>query len=66
MNANEANEVIQRLGGTNKTASLCDVSPQAVSQWRTNGLPKAQRRYLLAVRPDVFKPAKPQPEFQPQ
>lgn len=66
MNENEANEVIQRLGGTNKAARICDVSPQAVSQWRTNGIPKAQRRYLLVVRPDVFKPAKHHPESQPQ
>jgi DNA-binding transcriptional regulator YdaS (Cro superfamily) len=64
--ADEANEVIQRLGGTNKTARLCEVSPQAVSQWRTKGLPKAQRKFLRVKRPDVFKATQPHPDPQPQ
>jgi DNA-binding transcriptional regulator YdaS (Cro superfamily) len=32
-------EIIQTLGGTFAVAKLCRVSPPAVSQWRTNGLP---------------------------
>lgn len=62
-------EIIERLGGTTKTAVLCEVTAQAVSQWRLNGIPKAQRKFLKAVRPDAFgvTPAAPaQPESQPQ
>lgn len=50
----EAREVIERLGGNAKTAQLCEVTPSAVSQWLTNGIPRAQRRYIKAVRPDAF------------
>lgn len=49
-------EIIQRLGGTTKTAVLCEVSPQAVSQWHENGIPKAQLKFLKLARPDAFKP----------
>lgn len=50
----EARDVIGRLGGNAKTAELCEVTPSAVSQWLTNGIPRAQRKYLKAVRPDAF------------
>jgi hypothetical protein len=64
-------EIIDRLGGTTKTAALCEVSAQAVSQWRLNGIPKPQRKFLKAVRPDAFEaapsaPTPAQPESQPQ
>lgn len=54
----EAEEVIARLGGNARAAELCGVTRGAVSQWLTNGIPRTQRRYLRAVRPDVFAPAK--------
>jgi hypothetical protein len=66
------NEIIDRLGGTTKTAILCEVSAQAVSQWRLNGIPKTQRKFLQAARPDVFAPVQTQTlasissESQPQ
>jgi hypothetical protein len=50
----DPNLIIERLGGTVKTAELCDVSNQAVSQWRTDGIPRARIMYLRVVRPDVF------------
>lgn len=50
----EAREVIANLGGNAKTAQLCEVTPSAVSQWLTNGIPRAQKKYLKAVRPDAF------------
>lgn len=50
-----ATEIIQRLGGTSKTAALCEVSAQAVSQWIHNGIPKTQLKFLQLARPDVFK-----------
>ncbi|WP_429499073.1 Cro/CI family transcriptional regulator [Robbsia andropogonis] len=46
--------VIKRLGGTVKTAKICGVSPPAVSQWKANGIPPLQERYLRLLRPDVF------------
>jgi len=63
-------KIIDSLGGTTRTSELCEVSPAAVSQWRTNGIPKAQRRFLRLKRPDVFrklaaeqvKPAESQPQ----
>lgn len=64
----EADRVIDRLGGNSKTAALCEVTPQAVWQWRKNGIPKVQRKFLLAIRPDAFDQADQhhQPESQPQ
>jgi hypothetical protein len=50
-----ASTIIERLGGTKVVAQLCDISQQAVSQWRTKGIPKAQRNYLRLLRPDVFE-----------
>lgn len=41
-----ATKIIEALGGTVKVAELCDISAAAVSQWKTNGIPKPQLRYL--------------------
>lgn len=46
--------LIDALGGTAEVARLCDVSMQAVSNWRQDGIPKARRMYLAAVRPAAF------------
>jgi hypothetical protein len=65
-----ATEIIQRLGGVTKTAALCEVTAQAVSQWHHNGIPKAQVRFLRLARPDVFDPTPaadaPHPDSKPQ
>lgn len=58
--AMKSSEIIEALGGTVETARLCEVSPQAVSQWRIDGIPHAREMYLRAVRPDVFEDAKDQ------
>jgi predicted transcriptional regulator len=50
----EAGQVIERLGGNAKTAALCEVTPSAVSQWIKNGIPRAQLKFIQAVRPDLF------------
>lgn len=55
----DAGDVIRRLGGTTKTAALCEVSKSAVSQWLKNGIPKAQLKYLKAVRPSAFEDTEP-------
>ena len=50
----DVNFIINELGGTGKLAALCEVSSQAVSQWKKNGIPKAQRKYLQSIRPELF------------
>jgi hypothetical protein len=55
----ESSRLIDALGGTGAVAKLCDVLPSAVSQWRTDGIPRARLMYLRVVRPDVFKASKP-------
>lgn len=56
----DTNKIIDSLGGTVEVARLCDVKPQAVSQWRSKGIPKYRLQYLELLKPDVFgiKPAK--------
>lgn len=46
LNAQLSKEVIDDLGGTAVVAELCRVSSAAVSQWKRNGIPSAQIRYL--------------------
>lgn len=36
----EPGRVIDILGGTSEVARMCNVSRQAVSQWRTQGIPR--------------------------
>lgn len=52
----DAQEIINRLGGTAKTAALCNVTPGAVSQWIPNGIPSARLMFLKLARPDAFIP----------
>jgi phage terminase Nu1 subunit (DNA packaging protein) len=47
-------DIIDALGGTGEVAKLCEVTSQAVSQWRQNGIPAAQRRFLKLARADAF------------
>jgi hypothetical protein len=51
----DSNKIIDALGGTNVVAELCMVTPQAVSQWRHDGIPQARTMYLRLVRPEIFK-----------
>lgn len=50
-----AEEVIEAFGGPTKTAELCEVSKSAVSQWKNNGIPKTQLKFLRASHPEVFE-----------
>lgn len=50
----DPNTIIDLLGGTSETARLCDVQPASVSEWRSNGIPKARLMFLRLARPDVF------------
>jgi hypothetical protein len=65
MDTQTANDIIDRLGGTSETARLCEVKPPSVSEWRKNGIPRAQLKFLRLKRPDLFEPAPPT-ESQPQ
>lgn len=49
-----AERVIEAFGGNAKVAKLCDITPGAVSQWKHNGIPKAQLNFLKAKRPKLF------------
>ncbi|MCG2586524.1 helix-turn-helix domain-containing protein [Massilia sp. TS11] len=51
----DTSKIISLLGGTAKTAELCQVTPGAVSQWLHSGIPAARLMYLRAIRPEVFK-----------
>ena len=51
----DPNKIIDALGGTNSVAELCQVSAQAVSQWRTDGIPKARLMFLELAKPEIFK-----------
>jgi hypothetical protein len=50
-----SSEIIDRLGGTVAVASICEVKPQAVSQWREKGIPKAREMYLRLRFPEAFQ-----------
>lgn len=58
----EPEKIIEALGGTGEVARLCEVRPQAVSQWfgrddkgNPRSIPRARLMYLKAIRPKVFK-----------
>ncbi len=46
--------MIDSLGGATVVATLCEVSPQAVSQWRRDGIPAARRMFLKLHSPAAF------------
>ncbi|MFL9904712.1 hypothetical protein PQR71_42405 [Paraburkholderia fungorum] len=46
-----ADLIIDGLGGTGLVADLCQCSFAAVSQWRTNGIPRPRMQFLRLVRP---------------
>lgn len=50
----DANKIIDELGGTSAVAELCEVTPQAVSQWRESRIPPARLMFLKLARPDIF------------
>jgi len=61
MDTENPNTIIDALGGTSATARLCEVQPPSVSEWRKNGIPKAQLKFLKLARPDAF-PNAPKPK----
>lgn len=53
----DAQKIIDLLGGNAKTADLWQVTPGAVSQWLTNGIPSSFLKFLKVQRPDVIAAA---------
>jgi hypothetical protein len=51
----EANKIIDSLGGTGEVAKICNVTAQAVSQWRLSGIPQARLMFFKLYRPDLFE-----------
>lgn len=54
MRHEDHSKLIDMLGGTVEVARLCQVSSQAVSKWRNEGIPHARLMYLKLARPEVF------------
>ena len=54
----DQNSIIDMIGGTTEVARLCEVEPQAVSQWRKTGIPKARLMFLKLKRPSIFRQLK--------
>lgn len=52
----DPNLVIDRLGGTGKTAALFEISDASVSGWRKGGIPKPRMQYLKVACPEVLVP----------
>jgi len=53
---NEAHSrLIDELGGTVEVSRLCQVSSQAVSKWRNEGIPQARLMYLRLAKREVFE-----------
>ncbi|MFJ0380966.1 helix-turn-helix domain-containing protein [Bordetella bronchiseptica] len=52
---NPDSELIDRLGGTVKVAMICGITTGAVSQWRTNGMPKPWKLFFRTKSPKVFR-----------
>lgn len=55
----ESSRIIDLLGGTKRVADLCEISSQAVSQWRDKGIPKPWLKFLRLAHPEVFANAAP-------
>lgn len=48
-------EIIDKFGGTVAVARICNVSSQAVSKWRNEGIPEARLMYLKLLKPELFQ-----------
>ncbi|MGE9659257.1 Cro/CI family transcriptional regulator [Snodgrassella alvi] len=43
------------LGGVSRVAKICGITRGAVSQWKKNGIPKAQFNYLKTLHSKEYK-----------
>jgi DNA-binding transcriptional regulator YdaS (Cro superfamily) len=52
----DANDIIDRLGGTLAVARLFAIKPPSVSGWRKKGIPQARMQYIKLAHPELFEP----------
>ena len=55
MEAQDTSALIDALGGNKKLAKTCDISEQAVSQWRKKGIPDPWMKFFKVKWPKVIK-----------
>ncbi|HFC8542693.1 TPA: Cro/CI family transcriptional regulator [Neisseria weaveri] len=53
----DISKFINLIGGVTKVAELCGITKGAVSQWKKNGIPKAQMNFLKTKFPREWKKA---------
>ena len=53
--ANDAQQVMDNLGGPSAAARLLGVKPPSVCAWRKNGISRGWIRYFQTVMPHVLK-----------
>ncbi len=46
----QANTLINELGGTCAVAGICEIRPPSVSHWRKTGIPKPWVKYFGALK----------------
>jgi hypothetical protein len=50
----DAQFIIDELGGTGAVAKLCGIKDGSVSGWKTNGISELRTEFLRNRRPEVF------------
>lgn len=50
----EANRIIDAMGGTVKVSETFSITTGGVSQWRTDGIPESRLFAIKLLRPDLF------------
>lgn len=53
----EANRIIDAMGGTVAVCTLFNITSGAVSQWREEGIPDARLFSIKLMHPDLFEKA---------
>lgn len=54
---NEANRIIDAMGGTSVVSEIFSITTGAVSQWRDDGIPESRLFSIKLLRPDLFEKA---------
>lgn len=47
-------KIVARIGKNTTIAKECGITPQAISNWKKRGIPKARIKYLMLVFPHAF------------
>jgi len=53
----EANRIIDAMGGTSAVAELFGITTGGVSQWRDDGIPDSRMFSIKLLHPDLFNKA---------